>query len=182
MVGTEGTAGVTRGRTSVCGGIAASRCIGPHRRSPMPRPLSRVQRHAPFMQAAGRFLDVLAAWYDQHPAATFGELEAEARRQRRRRRGPALALLVKGRERGLQVEAPACPQGVQPREFQGYRGRTVVGLAGDTGLERAASTCPRCPRTTRFRRRPHTPAPHGSVECGGGTRRGGPVGCPFPVA
>ncbi|HZB94374.1 MAG TPA: hypothetical protein VE268_00295 [Herpetosiphonaceae bacterium] len=132
----------------------------------MPRPLSRVQRHAPFMQAAGRFLDVLAGWYDQHPAATFGELEAEARRQRRRRKGPALALLVKGRERGLQVEAPACPQCVQPIEFEGYRGRTVVGLAGDTGLERATYTCPGWPRTARFRRRPHTPAPHGSVACG----------------
>ena len=57
----------------------------------MPRPLSRDQRRATFMQAAGQLFDILEDWYDQHPEATFGELEAEARRQRRRRMGPALA-------------------------------------------------------------------------------------------
>jgi hypothetical protein len=130
----------------------------------MPRPLSREQRRATFVQAAGQLFDILEDWYDQHPAATFGELEAEARRQRRRLMGPALALLVNGRDRGLQVEPPSCPQCAQPMEFQGYRPRTVVGLEGDTRLERAYYTCPRCPRTTHFPPRPPTPSPEGSLE------------------
>ncbi len=125
----------------------------------MPRPVSREQRRATFVQAAGQLFDVLEDWYDQHPAATFGELEAEARRQRRRLMGPALALLVNGRDRGLQVEPPSCPQCAQSMEFQGYRSRTVVGLEGDTRLERAYYTCPRCPRTTHFPPRPPTPSP-----------------------
>ena len=130
----------------------------------MPRPLSRDQRRATFMQAAGQLFDILEDWYDQHPEATFGELEAEARHQRRRLMGSTLALLVNGRDRGLQVAAPTCPHCAQPMEFQGYRARTVVGLEGDTRLERAYYTCPRCPRTTRFPPRPQTPSPHGSLE------------------
>ncbi len=130
----------------------------------MPRPMSRAQRRAAFLDAAAQFFDQLEAWYDQHPDATFGDLEAEARRQRRALMGPTLALLINGRDRGLQLDPPACPQCGQPLEFQAYRARTVRGLEGDTRLARAYYTCPRCPQATLFPPGLQTPPPGGSLE------------------
>ncbi len=129
----------------------------------MTRPLPRSQRRAAFLDAAAQLFDSLEDWYDQHPAASFGELEAEARRQRRRLMGPTLALLINGRDRGFQLEPPACPRCSQPMEFQAYRLRTVVGLEGDTRLHRAYYTCPTCPRATLFPPGPQTPVPDGPL-------------------
>lgn len=47
----------------------------------MSQVLSRTQRRAAFTEAAVQMFERLEDWYDQHPDATFGEIEAEARRQ-----------------------------------------------------------------------------------------------------
>jgi hypothetical protein len=59
--------------------------------------------------------------------------------------GRALALLINGRDRGFQLEAPRCQKCSQPMEFEGYRGWTIYGLEGDTRLERAYYVCPTWP-------------------------------------
>ena len=112
--------------------------------------LSRAQRRAAFTEAAVRAFDRLEDWYDQHPAATFGEIEAEARQQRRQLLGQALAVLINGRDPGFQLTAPSCPQCRQPMEFARYRSWTIRGLAGDTALRRAYYVCPPCPGETLF--------------------------------
>ena len=42
----------------------------------MSRPQSRTRRKAAFMAEAERMYEQLEEWYDQHPQASFGELEA----------------------------------------------------------------------------------------------------------
>ena len=116
----------------------------------MPRPMSRAQRRAAFLDAAAHLFDELDTWYEQHPDATFEELEAQARPQRRVLMGSTLALLINGRDCGMQLDPPACPACGVPVEFEGYRQRTVIGLEGDTRLERAYYTCPRCTKQTLF--------------------------------
>ena len=111
---------------------------------------SRAQREAEFMEAARQMYAGLEDWYDQHPAASFGEIEVEARRRRRAMMGQALKILVNERDRGYQLTPPQCPECHQPMEFEGYRPWHVWGLEGDTTLERAYYVCPRCAGQTLF--------------------------------
>ena len=59
----------------------------------MSRPQSRERRKAAFMQEAERMYEQLEEWYDKHPEASFGEIEAEARKRRRELMGKTLAQL-----------------------------------------------------------------------------------------
>lgn len=55
----------------------------------MTRRLSRQERRDAFLREAEVVYEQLEAWYDEHPDASFGEIEAEARRQRRDMMGKA---------------------------------------------------------------------------------------------
>ena len=116
----------------------------------MAHTMSRAQRRAAFLECATQMFADLEDWYDEHSDASFGEIEAQARRQRRELMGQSLAILINGRDRGFQLEAPRCQKCGQPMEFQRYRGWTIYGLEGDTRLERAYYVCPDCPGETLF--------------------------------
>jgi hypothetical protein len=130
----------------------------------MSRVMSRAQRQAAFLEEAARAFEHLEDWYDQHPEASFGELEAEARQQRRALMGRALALLINGREASQRAEPPLCPHCAQPMKLERYRRRTIYGLEGDTRLSRAYYRCPRCKGQTLFPPRPPTETACGSLE------------------
>jgi hypothetical protein len=130
----------------------------------MSRLRSRAQRKAAFLEAANRLYDDLENWYDQHPAASFGAIESEARRLRRGLMGQTLQVLINGRDQGYQYELPPCPECGQPMVFEDYRPKQIYGLEGDTELERAYYTCPVCEHQTVFPPRSETPTPRGSLE------------------
>jgi DNA-directed RNA polymerase subunit RPC12/RpoP len=100
--------------------------------------------------------DKLEEWYEQHPEARFGEIEAKARGQRRELMGEALQILINERDRGFQLEPVECEKCGQAMEFEGYREWTVKGLEGDTNLERAYYACPKCEGETLFPPRSQT--------------------------
>lgn len=116
----------------------------------MTRLQSRARREATFLEAAKKMHQELEAWYDQHPHASFGEIEAEVRCQRRALMGHELELLINGRETGFEVAAPKCKQCGKAMEFEGYRKWGVHGLEGDSVLERAYYVCPECHGETLF--------------------------------
>jgi hypothetical protein len=116
----------------------------------MTRTLSRDRRRAAFLEKAGRMFDNLESWYDKHEAASFGEIEIEARKQRRALLGEGLGVLINGRDTGSQVEPPNCTKCEQKMVFVGYRRWEVHGLEGDTVLERAYYVCPVCQGETIF--------------------------------
>ena len=116
----------------------------------MSRPQSRERRKAAFMQEAERMYEQLEEWYDKHPEASFGEIEAEARKRRRELMGKTLAQLVNGRDTGVQIEAPKCAECGADMEFEGYSGWSLHGLEGDSRLERAYYVCPNCKGQTPF--------------------------------
>ena len=105
----------------------------------MSRPQSRARRQAAFMEEAKRMYDQLEEWYDAHPQASFGEIEAKA-----------LAQLVNGRDTGAQVELPTCKQCGRKMKFEGYRKWSIHGLEGDSTVERAYYVCPNCNGETLF--------------------------------
>lgn len=116
----------------------------------MSRPQSRMRRKAAYMKEAERMYEQLEDWYDKHPEASFGEIEAEARKRRRELMGKALEQLVNGRDTGAQVEAPKCKECGEGMEFEGYSRWGVHGLEGDSRLERAYYACPKCKGQTLF--------------------------------
>lgn len=116
----------------------------------MSRPQSRARRQAAFMEEAKHMYEKLEDWYDAHPQASFGEIEAEARKRRRELMGKTLEQLVNGRTTGMQVEAPKCKQCGEVMGFEGYCGWGVHGLEGDSRLERAYYVCPHCEGQTFF--------------------------------
>ncbi len=130
----------------------------------MSRLLSREQRKAAFLEAANRLYDDLEDWYDQHPEASFGTIEGEARRLRRRLMGSTWQTLINGRDRGYQLEPPACPGCGRAMHFERYSPKQIYGLEGDTELERAYYTCAVCKKQTLFPPGPETAAAGRSLE------------------
>lgn len=116
----------------------------------MTRPQSRGRRQAAFMEEAKRMYEQMEDWYDAHPQASFGEIEAEARKHRRELMGKALTQLVNGRDVGAQVDLPRCTQCGEEMKFKGYRSWAIHGLEGDSILERAYYVCPHCKGETLF--------------------------------
>ncbi len=116
----------------------------------MSRPQSREQRKAAFLKLATELYEELEAWYDQHPAASVGEIEQAARRLRRTFMGQGLAVVINGRDSGFQLEVPGCPHCGRPLHFVGYRPWRVSGLEGETELERAYYVCSSCDGQTLF--------------------------------
>lgn len=125
---------------------------------------SRTQREAEFLDAARQMYAGLEDWYDQHPEASWGEIEAEARRRRRVLMGQALKVLMNERDSGYQLTPPICPTCQQPMDFEGYRPWRVCGLEGDTTLARAYYVCPRCEGQAFFPLGPEAEAPPRSLE------------------
>jgi hypothetical protein len=116
----------------------------------MYRQMSRAQREAAFLERAAQMYSALEDWYDQHPEASFGEIEAEARHQRRELMGEGLAVLINGRDTGYQLQAPPCTACGQAMEFKGQRRWRISGLEGETALMRAYYVCPSCEGETLF--------------------------------
>ena len=130
----------------------------------MTRPQSRVRREAAFMEAAKRMYEKLEDWYEEHPQASFGEIEAQVRKGRRELMGKTLAQLVNGPDTGAQGAAPKCKQCGEEMELEGYREWQVHGLEGDTQLERAYYVCPECEGETLFPPGCETEVTGGSLE------------------
>ena len=86
----------------------------------MARKMSRKRRKEVFLMAASEAFERLEEWYDQHPKATFGEIEQEARRRRRELMGQALEILINGRDNGVQVEGVHCKACGKEMDFKGY--------------------------------------------------------------
>ena len=126
--------------------------------------LSRAQRREHFLRLAGAMFEEMESWYDAHPEASFGEIEAEARRKRRELLGQALAVLINGRDSGLRMETPCCSQCGSPMQFHEYRSKTIRGLEGDTCLERAYYVCPQGCGEAFFPPGPETEAAEGPLE------------------
>jgi hypothetical protein len=130
----------------------------------MSRLQSRAQREAAFLKLATELHAQLEAWYDQHPEASFGEIEQAARRLRREFMGQGLAAVINGRDTGFQLEEPLCAHGGQQMQFVGYRPWRVAGLEGETELERAYYVCRGCEEQTLFPPGSETEIAGGSLE------------------
>lgn len=116
----------------------------------MVRRKSREERKKAFLEQAGEMFEEIEAWYDEHPDADFETIEGRARQARRKMMGASLGIFINGRDDGKQEEAPACESCGGRMKFQGYRWKRVVGLEGETQLERAYYVCARCKQQTFF--------------------------------
>lgn len=113
----------------------------------MVRRLSRAQRKAAFLRQAAEAFEELDRWYDEHPEATFAEIEQEAREKRRELMGTTLEVLINGHTTGAEGDVPHCPQCDAEMELHDYCTKQVWGLEGDSTLERAYYVCPECGET-----------------------------------
>lgn len=116
----------------------------------MYRNMNRAQREASFLEQAARMYSSLDEWYEEHPEASFGQIEEVARRLRREMMGETLAVLINGRDTGFQLERPKCQACGQKMDFKDYRGWWIHSLEGETRLERAYYVCPECKGETLF--------------------------------
>lgn len=116
----------------------------------MYRNMNRAQREASFLEQAARMYSNLDEWYEEHPEASFGQIEEVARRLRREMMGEMLAVLINGRDTGFQLERPKCQACGQKMDFKDYRDWWIHSLEGETRLERAYYVCPECKGETLF--------------------------------
>ena len=116
----------------------------------MVRPMTRKERKIAFMKQAEHMFEELEDWYDQHPGASFEEIEKQARQERRKLMGESLGIMINGRDVGKTEEKPTCEQCGQGMEFNSYRNKVLYGLEGETRLERAYYICNVCEEQTLF--------------------------------
>jgi hypothetical protein len=109
---------------------------------------SRSQRETAFLEVATRLYAQLEDWYDQHPNASFGEFEIEARRVRQALMGHGLALVITRGDTDARLKLPECPQCCRPMEFTGYRPWGTTCLARETEIQPACYVCRACEKQT----------------------------------
>lgn len=129
----------------------------------MVRRLSRAQRKAEFLRQASVAFEELERWYEEHPEATFAQIEQKAREKRRELMGKTLEVLINGHTTGAEGEVPHCRQCGAEMELHGYCTKQVRGLEGDSVLDRAYYVCPPCGETL-FPPGSPTPPEGGSME------------------
>ena len=128
------------------------------------RQTSKARRREQYIHCALKMYEGLEEWYDEHPEATFAEIEQQARASRRELMGQAMEIVINGRSTGAQVEAPRCKECGQAMVLHEYREKTIQGLEGDTRLERAYYVCPDGCGQTLFPPGPTIEAAEGAVE------------------
>lgn len=112
--------------------------------------MTGADRKARFLERAGEMYAELAAWSEEHEEASSGDIEQVAREHRRELMDETLAILINGRDTGMQAILPQCPPCEGAMKFQGYSSWTIKGIEGDTELEHASYTCPQCDAETLF--------------------------------
>jgi hypothetical protein len=88
--------------------------------------------------------DEFNVWYQDHPEATYDEMEEKLGKRRRARLGDFLELSLRQGDLGAAPEAPSCKQCTQPMVFKGYPKKEVHGLEADVKIPRAYYVCPTC--------------------------------------
>jgi ribosomal protein S27AE len=125
--------------------------------------LSPDEARAAFMNRAGELWDDLDSWYQQHPQATFEEMELVLRQLRRSLMGEVIPLILAQGDLGATLDPPDCPKCGVPMAFQGYPDKEVKGLEGEGRIARAYYVCPDC-GAGLFPPGPKTPSETGPVE------------------
>ncbi len=97
-----------------------------------------------FLRRSEKLWDEFNAWYQDHPEATFDEMEAELGKQRRAILGSFLELSLRQGDLGATPEAPLCEECRQPMVFKGYPSKEIHGLEADAKIPRAYYVCPTC--------------------------------------
>ena len=97
-----------------------------------------------FVKEAEGLWDEFNAWYEDHPDATFDEMEEELGQQRRGILGGFLELNLRQGDLGATPEAPLCEQCGQPMVFKGYPKKKIQGLEAEAKIPRAYYVCPAC--------------------------------------
>ena len=116
----------------------------------MSKKMTREDRKTTFLKEAAQLFDKMETWYEHNPEATFEELEAQLRPQRRALMGEGIKLWVNGGNESQTTEMH-CPHCGRKMRYKGRVSKTIIGLEGDTTLDRAYYVCPnQCEGTAFF--------------------------------
>ena len=116
------------------------------------RPTTREERKKAYMGKAEETFEELEKWYDENEKASFEEIEKKARQERRKLMGETIKIMINGRDVGKTEEGEKCGECGEKMKLKGYRRKVIVGLEGDTELERAYYVCGKsdCEKQTSF--------------------------------
>jgi hypothetical protein len=105
---------------------------------------TRSEARDEFLRRAEELWDEFNGWYQDHPEATFDEMEAELGKQRRAILGDFLELSLRQGDLGATPEPPTCERCRKPMVFKGYPEKEFHGLEADAKIPRAYYVCPTC--------------------------------------
>jgi hypothetical protein len=97
-----------------------------------------------FLRRSAEAWDNFNAWHQEHPEATFDEMEEKLGQQRRGILGDFLELGMRQGDLGATPEGPSCERCRKPMVFKGYAEKTIQGLEAEAKIPRAYYVCPTC--------------------------------------
>ncbi|OQB24187.1 MAG: hypothetical protein BWY10_02635 [Chloroflexi bacterium ADurb.Bin180] len=97
-----------------------------------------------FSKAAQELWTRFNAWHDEHPDATFDDMDDFLGDEGRDLMGKALELRLRQGDLGTKAEGQVCPRCGREMTFKGYPEKTVHGLKVDSDIPRAYYHCPAC--------------------------------------
>jgi DNA-directed RNA polymerase subunit RPC12/RpoP len=97
-----------------------------------------------FSRAAQELWTRFNVWHNEHPDATFDDMDDFLGEEGRDLMGKALELRLRQGDLGAKAEGQRCSRCGREMRFKGYPEKTVHGLKVDSDIPRAYYHCPAC--------------------------------------
>jgi len=83
-------------------------------------------------------------WYEANGTPNMSQIETHVLDIREKIGQETARILIQAQEAVHPPTAPLCPECQQPMRYKGGKGKSVDGLIGEVGMERAYYHCPDC--------------------------------------
>jgi len=110
----------------------------------MKKKKSREELRQELKQKVAVLIEKTLDWYEANETPNMSQIETHVLDIREKIGQETAQVLIQAQEAVHPSTAPLCPGCQQPMRYKGGKGKSVDGLIGEVGMERAYYYCPDC--------------------------------------